>query len=259
MEFAKATSSPSANLPKAILAQYVCGLLTALFYLIAILYGISDLPGVLNSTYLFPLTDIYRQVTNSAAGAFGLLLLAFVPSVLTIISVYITVSRGLWTLARDNAAPFSPLFGRINHKHRNPFNSILLCAIMVMLLGFIYLGSSTAFNAFVGSFVMFSSLSYLMAILPHLLSKRSKITPGWFWMKGITGFVVNGIACLYIVAFTVIFSFPFSLPVTAGTMNYTSLITGGLSLFIAAFWFQRKRDYVGPQDLRGRALAEGAM
>ncbi len=106
---------------------------------------------------------------------------------------------------------------------------------------------------------MLSTLSYLMAILPHLINKRSKVTPGWFWMKGAVGFVVNGVACAYIVAFIVVFCFPFSLPVTAVSMNYACLITGGLSLFVSAFWFRRRTDYVGPQALEREILATDAM
>jgi len=72
------------------------------------------------------------------------------------------------------------------------------------------------------------------------------MAPGWFWMKGALGFAVNAVACLYIVVFVVIFCFPFSLPVSAASMNYASLMTGGLSLFVAAFWLCRKRGYRGP-------------
>jgi len=65
-------------------------------------------------------------------------------------------------------------------------------------------------------------------------------------MKGATGFIVNGVACLYILTFIAIFCFPFAMPVDAKTMNYTCLITGGLSVFIAMFWFWRQEGYVGP-------------
>ena len=121
---------------------------------------------------------------------------------------------------------------------------------MTTVLGCIYVGSKTAFQAFVGSFVTLTTLSYLTAILPHLLSKRANVTPGWFWMKGATGFVVNAISCVYIVVFIVIFCFPFALPTEAATMNYNALITGGLTIFVALFWFVRRGDYVGPQQVR---------
>lgn len=62
---------PGKNIPKAILAQYIIGFFSALLYLIAMFYGINDLTAVLESPYLFPLTEIYRQATGTVAGALG--------------------------------------------------------------------------------------------------------------------------------------------------------------------------------------------
>lgn len=224
-------------------------------------YSISDLEAILSTSYLFPLTEIYKQTTGSAGGSLGLLLLTLVPSIIGAIGCCLTASRVFWTLARDNATPFSGFFATVNQKQRNPFNSIVLCGAISALLGCIYVGSQTAFNAFIGSFVVLSSLSYLAAILPHLLSKRANVAPGWFWMPGATGFVVNGISSLYIVAFVIIFCFPFAMPVDAAMMNYTSLITGGMSLFAAGFWFWRKGDYEGPKfvPLESAILAKDAI
>jgi choline transport protein len=241
---------PNINMPKAILAQYVVGFFSSFFYLIALFYGINDLDGVLESRFLFPLAEIYRQCTGSAGGSLGLLILVFLPTFISLIGCYLTASRTFWTLSRDNATPFAPFFAKISPKYKNPFNSIAACAGISTVLGCIYVGSSTAFSAFgafVGSFVILSTLSYVTTILPHLLSRRKNISPGWFWMKGPVGFVVNAVSSLYILAFIVIYCFPFLLPVDAVSMNYSCLITGGLSVFIALFWFWRQKDYVGPK------------
>ncbi|KAL8791780.1 MAG: hypothetical protein Q9195_005589, partial [Heterodermia aff. obscurata] len=203
---------PSKNIPKAILFQFVFGFLSGFFYLIAILYGINDLPAVLTSTYLFPLAEIYRQTTGSPAGAIALLVLVLIPTFLSCIGCYVTASRVFWTLARDHATPFSHFFAHVDARRRNPFRAIVFCAAFATAMGCIYVGSSTAFAAFVGAFVVLSALSYLAAILPHLLSRRRNVTPGWFWMRGATGFVVNGVSCAFIGVFVVIFCFPFGMP-----------------------------------------------
>lgn len=150
-------------------------------------------------------------------------------------------------MARDNATPFSHTLGKVDARHRNPFNAILLTGVLTLALGFIYLGTATGFNAFVGSFVVLTCLSYLAAILPHLLHQRRGIQPGWFWMNGAIGFIINIISCVYIIVFTVIFCFPFSLPVSGGTMNYCSVIVGGVSLFVGGFWWWREGEYAGPR------------
>lgn len=75
-------------------------------------------------------------------------------------------------------------------------------------------------------------------------------------MKGPVGYIVNATSVLYIMAFIVIFCFPFALPVTAKTMNYASLITGGLTVFVAGFWLVRRGSYVGPRVV---AVGEGGL
>ncbi|KAI4158502.1 MAG: hypothetical protein LQ342_007388 [Letrouitia transgressa] len=248
---------PSMNIPKAILAQYIIGFVTTFLYIISIFYGISDLDTVLEEgSRYFPLAAIYRQATGSAGGALGLLILSFLPLFIACIGLYLTASRTFWTLARDKATPFSSFFSQVSSRYHNPANAVLFCAILCTVLGCIYVGSKTAFSAFVGSFVVLTTLSYLTAILPHLLSRRANVPPGWFWMPAPLGYTVNAISCLYITAFIVIFCFPFALPVDVPTMNYSSLITGGLTLFVAAFWIWRHKDYVGPQQMR---LADNAM
>ena len=240
---------PSKNVPKAILAQMIVGFFTGFLYLIAIFYAVNDLNAVLTSSSTFPIAEIYRQATGSAGGSVGLLILAFLPTFITCMGCYITASRIFWTLSRDKATPAASVFARVHPAFKNPFNAILLCGIICTVMGCIYVGSTTAFNAFVGSFVILSTLSYLAAILPHLLAHRSNIAPGWFWMKGGVGFAVNTMSVLYIIAFIIIFCFPFALPVTAKTMNYSCLITGGLSLFVGGWWFVRQGNYVGPQHV----------
>ena len=244
---------PEINVPKAIAAQMIIGFITTLCYMIAIFFAISDPAALLSTSSTFPLAQIYRQATGSSAGTVGLLVVIFLPTVCTCIGTYITAGRTLWTLARDNATPFSGFVGRISNRWRNPFNATFICGCISTILGCIYVGSSTAFNAFVGSFVLLTTVSYLAAILPHLLSKRANVIPGPFWMKGWIGFTVHGISCLYIIVFVVIFCFPYALPVAAGNMNYSCVILGGLTVFIAIWWtFRGRKGYTGPQAVNIR-------
>ncbi|KAI2863817.1 hypothetical protein CBS12448_3578 [Aspergillus niger] len=258
---AEEVPKPGKNIPLGMLAQYVMGFFTAFLYLIVIFYGITDLNAVLEAPYLFPLTEIYLQITGTRGGSLGLIIISMLPLFVAIVGCYLTSSRVLWTLARDRATPFSGYLGRVNHRFKNPLNSVLVCGLIAIILGCIYVGNSTAFSAFVSSFVVLTTLSYSAAILPHLLRGRQGIPRGWFWMSGITGYFVNAVTCLYMIVFIVIFCFPFSMPVDAETMNYTCLITGGFTIFIALFWFIRQGSYTGPKAiaLESSALAKDAI
>ena len=225
-QVAEEIPQPSKNVLKAIKTQMVFGLTTALIYLIIIFYAIHDPPAVL-AAETFPLIEIYHQATGSQGGALGLIILVFIHTFVSAMGGIIIAGRMYWTLSRDNATPFSRTFARVSPRFRNPFNATLLIGVIFTVFACIYMGSTTAFNAFVGSFVILMTLSYCTAILPHLLFRRANVVPGWFWMSGLTEYVVNAISVTYIFVFIVIFSFPTKILTNARSMNYASLIAGG--------------------------------
>lgn len=244
--------NPSRNVPIALAYQVAIGFVTGLVYLIAILYAISDPDALFDSPY--PIAEIYRQATGSGAGAAGLLFLIMVCVGLCALGLHITCSRTLWALARDGAAPMSELLSHLNPESRVPVSSALVSGVLIAALGAIYIGSTTAFNAFVSAFVLLSTSSYLACILPHLLTGRRNIprrgaddAPVFFRMPDRVGYAVNGIACAYMLVWTVIYSFPYALPTDATSMNYASLIWGGLTILVAAVWFAgARKGYKGP-------------
>jgi choline transport protein len=242
---------PHINIPKAIGLQMGIGFLSAFAYLIAILYAINDLDALSSSA--FPIAEIYAQATGSVAGTIGLLFLLLVIAVLTSLCCNITVGRGLWTLARDGATPCPGFLSKVSPDRGMPLNATVACAVLNTLLACLYLGSTTAFSALAGAFVLLTTASYTAAILPNLLTGRKNIKFGPFHMKGWLGSVMNGIACAYMIVFFVIFCFPFYLPTSAKTMNYSALIFGGLTIFISAWYFLGgRKDYTGPQTIGGK-------
>jgi choline transport protein len=241
---------PQKNIPIAIGLQYVIGFITGFAYLIVLMYSINDYNALFNSPY--PLAEIYRQATGSADGAIGLLTLTLICIAICVVGCFITSGRTLWALSRDGATPFPNTLRKVSPKLDMPFNATIVTGCLVTILGAIYVGSSTAFNAFVGSFVIMTTSSYTAAILPNLLTGRKNIeTYGWFKLKGILGFVLNAVACSYMIVWFVIYCFPYYLPTDVKSMNYACVIWGGFSIFVAAWWFLgARKNYVGPPVVR---------
>lgn len=232
---------PGRNVPRAIALQYITGILTGFAYLVTILYAVHDYEALAASD--FPIAEIYQQATGSRSGTTGLLVLLLLPTINCVMAVYITAGRTLWALSRDGAVPFAGFISHVNISLGLPLNATLSCCAMVTALGCIYLGSTTAFNAFTASFVLMSMSSYTAAILPLLIRRRTGINFGPFRCGKVLGFAVNFIACGFMLAWFVIFCFPYSLPTSAQSMNYVSLTWGGLTIGVALLWLLYARKY----------------
>ncbi|CAK7234802.1 hypothetical protein SBRCBS47491_009072 [Sporothrix bragantina] len=235
------------NIPKALACQVGMGFLTGFSYLIVIFYGTSDLGSITSADPFCPIGDIYLQATGSRAGAVGLLMVLVLPIFCATSGCYVTTGRTIYALGRDGATPFASKIGSVSERWKSPVWATFACGIFMTIVGAIYVGSLTAFDAFIDSFAVLSTLSYLLAILPHMLTGRKNMKPGPFWM-GRWGWAVNAIACAYIVVSCIIYCFPYSLPTSAASMNYTVVITSGLAVLVGIWWLVHgKRHYEAPK------------
>lgn len=240
---------PEVKVPQGIMLQMLTAFTTSFVYLIALFYSIQDLDAVYASNIgFFPTAEIYRQATGSNAGAIGLIAVLFLATFPTLIGTFVTGGRMWWSLARDNATPFANYFAQVHPKLNCPVRATVAMSGLVTCLGCIYVGSTTAFQGLISSFITLSSLSYFGAILPHVLSSRRHMVPGPFYMGQRLGMAVNIVALVYIMVTVVFFCFPFVMPATVQNMNYTSVITVGLMVLVGLWWaFRGHREYRGPQ------------
>lgn len=239
---------PQVKVPQGIMLQMLTAFSTSFIYLIALFYSIQDIDAVFDSSGgYFPTAEIYRQATGSTTGAIGLIAVLFLATFPTLIGTFVTGGRMWWSLARDGATPFSNYFAQVHPTLNCPVRATMAMSALVTCLGCIYVGSTTAFQALISSFIVLSTLSYFGAILPHVLTGRRNIVPGPFYMGRKLGMAVNLASLAYILVTVVFFCFPQVMPVTAQNMNYTSVITVGLMTLVSVWWFTRGRtEYRGP-------------
>lgn len=134
-----------------------------------------------------------------------------------------------------------------------PASATAATAVLVTVLGCVYVGSTRAFNALVGSTTLFFSSSYVACILPHLVARargRDGVGGGAygpFRMRGWVGIAVHRASCAYLLVWFVVYSFPYYLPTDAKSMNYSCLIWGGLTGLVGTWWLVgARKGYVGP-------------
>ncbi|OAX37073.1 hypothetical protein K503DRAFT_823049, partial [Rhizopogon vinicolor AM-OR11-026] len=244
---AEEVHNPSEILPKAMTWSIPIGTLSGVVFLLPILFTLPDVTTLLQVSSGQPIGVMFTLIMGSRGGGFGLWFIIFGIGLFCAISISCAASRATWAFARDKAIPFHQHFSKINpHLQDVPVNAFLLSTVIQVLLGLIYLGSSAAFNAFVGVAVMCLGASYAMPVAISLLNGRQDMHNAPFNL-GRFGTVINAIAVLWIMFAMVLFSMPAVIPVTKSTMNYASVVFVGFGV-ISAVWYMinGRLHYTGP-------------
>ncbi|KAI8724320.1 Choline transport protein [Fusarium sp. LHS14.1] len=235
--------NPSRNAPLAIAITLTIAFCTGLTYLVALMFSIQDFDALSETNTGLPLAELFRQVTEKAGGAFGLIFIFFIALGPCVVSSQLSTGRIFWAFSRDGAMPFSKTWSKVHSLHQIPFNSQLAVTAIIAALGCLYLGSSTAFNSLLGSAVTINNISYMIPILTNLLTGRKNMHRGVFHMGPVLGPIVNTVTVCWLAFAIMFFSFPYVMPVEVNNMNYTCVVVGGLVILVGAWWFKAGKDY----------------
>lgn len=220
-------------------------------YCIILLYSIGDLSELLTSPTGFPFMQLLLNVMGSHAGATIIILAWCSVAVAATAAGLTSTSRTAWAFARDDAIPFAQYMAHVDATHHVPTRMLVCVTIAQGLLGFLYLGSSTAFNAVLSMAILGMYASYIIPISYMVLygrsSEGSHHAPGYFKLGRVGGLLVNLFSIAWL-AFAMVFScFPNNEPVTAQNMNYAVVVMGGW-LFVGAVYYcgWGHKKYSGP-------------
>lgn len=139
-------------------------------------------------------------------------------------SVEVT-SRLTWAFARDNAIIGSRFLSSVHPKLQVPVWALMANALVILIIGCIYLGSSTAFNAFIGTALVLQQISFAFPAALLLWHKRSNsvLHPNRSVRLGLFGWLANAVTVLFAFLILVMYCFPVELPVTGSTMSESIL------------------------------------
>lgn len=240
--------SPRKNVPLAMVGSVLVNGILGLIYCIVLLYSLPDLDAVLTSPTGFPFMQVFLETTRSSAGATVMSLIPCLIAVAANAAGLTSTSRTFWSLARDNATPKATYFAHIDDKLHIPLRMIVLISGLEFLLGFIYLGNSTAFNAVLSMAILGMYLSYALPIIYMLLfgRKGNLHTPGPFKL-GRYGPYLNVLALIWLLVAIFFSTWPNFYPVTAVNMNYSVVVLAGWVSFGAVYYVVSGRHiYIGP-------------
>ncbi|KAF2144282.1 uncharacterized protein K452DRAFT_246583 [Aplosporella prunicola CBS 121167] len=261
--------NPSRNAPLALLCTLTIAFITGLSYLIALMFSVQDYSALSTTPTGLPLAELFHQATQTRGGAFALVFLLWIALGPCVIGSQLSTGRVVWAFARDAGLPFSAHLSAVSPRFGVPLAAQSAVTAACAALGCLYLGSSTAFNALLGSVVTINNAAYLIPLLTHALQRRRVMPPGKFHMGGWVGGVVNAVAVVWLLFAIVFFAFPYYQPVTAANMNYTCVCVGGIGFVALAWWavagerYQRemekaKEDGVGAARAGCVPVVEGA-
>jgi amino acid transporter len=156
-----------------------------------------------------------------------------------------STSRTYWALARDNGTPFSKYFSHVHVKLQVPVRAVVALTVVEMLLGLIYLGNSTAFNAILSMSILGMYASYLLPIVYMVVYGRKNLRRDQYgpFKMGKLGLSTNMVAICWLALAIVFSTFPGVQPVTAENMNYSVVVMVGWLAFGAAFFVLFGRKY----------------
>lgn len=130
-------------------------------------------------------------------------------------------ARLTWAFARDNALMASKYLGRVDERLQVPAWALLANAFVILVIGCIFLGSTTAFNAFIGSGLLLQQCTFAIPAALLLWHRRSEavLPKGRYIRLGALGWVANVVTVLFAPLITIMYCFPIELPVTGSTMS----------------------------------------
>lgn len=263
--------NPRIAVPYCMLGAVAINGVIGFVFLVTLLFCMGDIQTALASNTGYPIIEIFRSVTGSTAASCAMASTLIFSAGCATIGLLASSARMLWALARDkgmlfdycsrwcpnilnktdhlSAFPFSQHLSRVDKKHQMPTIAILATSTILILLGLVNIGSTTAFNAILSLSVFGLHVSYMLPIL-FMIWRRIQ-APGTLtygpWRLGRMGLVTNIISLCYLCFTCVFMLFPPYQPVTAENMNYASLLFGAVIIFSAIYWFWKgQKDYKGP-------------
>ncbi|KAJ6079703.1 hypothetical protein N7467_009456 [Penicillium canescens] len=239
---------PSTQVPKAMVGTVILNTLAGLLFLVPLVFVLPDTTMLAALASGQPMPTIIKSAIGNEVGSFLLLLPLIVLALLCVIGCTTAVSRSTWAFARDGGIPGSKWWKQVN-KDGVPFNAMMLGTVVQILLGFIYFGSTAAFNAFSGVGVITLTVSYACPIAVSLAGGRKHIKNGQFDL-GTLGLVCNIVALAWSILVIPLFCMPTSIPVAAETVNYAPVVFVAFILIASAwYWVWGYEKYAGPPSL----------
>lgn len=237
-------------LPRSMVATAVVNYMLGFVMMVTVMSVLGDVDSVLGTSTGQPWIQVVFNATESRVGTSIMTALVAVLLLFCSINQITTSSRQLFAFARDNGVPFSSFLAHVRPGWDVPVNAVLVTLFFTTLLCLIIIGSTIAFNVItsLGQVGLVSSYFIAIACIARKRILGEPLLPGRFSL-GKLGLPVNIIAlCFLTVAFIFLY-FPVAPHPNAQTMNWSSLMYGGIiGISLIYYYVWGRHVYVGPVE-----------
>ncbi|KAL8756012.1 MAG: hypothetical protein Q9184_004634 [Pyrenodesmia sp. 2 TL-2023] len=240
---------PAKTVPRALCYSLVVGFATTFVLVVSMLYCVQDIDAAILSRTGVPIYEVWLQATGSRTAATAFMASMTAAAFIACIGSVQTGSRLTWSFARDDAMILAKYIKLIHDHLGVPAWALAFNAFWLLVLGCVYMVSTSAFNVVVGSAVLAELISFSFpAALLMWRGRHAKYLPrNSPFNLGKFGWLTNAIVVGWTVFALVIFSFPVVRPVTPRSMNYTSVVLAIMIVVSMLNWlFYARKNYQGP-------------
>jgi len=193
-----------------------------------------DLSAILSTPSNQPMAQIFL---NSFGSSWTLVIWSFIILVQYMLctSGVLVASRQSFAFARDGALPLSSILYQINTYTGTPVNTVLFDCLFALLVGLLAFLGPSAINAVFTASIAACYVAYMVPIAARFMFDNN-FKPGPFSL-GAFGPPIAAIGVTFMVFMVFVFCFPSNPGPDSVSMNYSSLVLGGVLLLAVAWYY----------------------
>lgn len=172
--------NPQVQVPKAMIGTILLNTIAGLLFLLPVVAVLPAITSLINVASGQPLPMIVKSAVGNSIGSFLLLVPLISLALCCGIACTTAASRCTWAFARDGGIPGAKWWEPVHQSLKVPMNAMMLSMITQIMLGCIYFGSETAFNAFSSAGIIFLTVSYAIPIAASFFCGRKDVKKGKF-------------------------------------------------------------------------------
>lgn len=220
--------SPKKQVPQVIIGSFLMSFFTSVAMILVYQFCNTNPVGLLQPVGGSPLVQLLSDALQSEAMTVAGVVLILLSLLVAGIACLLSWSRLYWSFSREGSLPFSRSMSKLSSRDSLPVNALVLNTILIILIGTISIASTTAMNALLGGAGLCIIASLAAVFGAALYRGRKSFDPDrWLNLGHRSGDFVFMIALLWAIFCAVMISFPLYLPITAESMNYTSVVFVG--------------------------------